>query len=339
MTPTIRPTEGRACAGLENALFVAIIRSVSSIALNRLTIVVPNYGAPAMTIRCVRALLDDGVGAERVVVVDNGSEDDSRARLEAELPDCSIVALPENVGYSRAANAGAAHLEGDAYLVMNNDAFVHQAGSVQLLLEPLADSSVGLVVPRLLNADLSFQPSVRPLQTPRVTALQATGLGRFVPNRWQPRWSHHWDHRSSREIESANGAVVLARKEAWDQLGGYNPARQMYGEDSDLFWRARKLGWRVWFTTKSEFVHLGNATGSRVWADSQRAALIGREEAKLLRDELSSPAAWFSVGAVCLYLTWRRLAFLAAGDPRAAEATKAARSAYLAGLRASTGAR
>jgi GT2 family glycosyltransferase len=323
---------------VEEALPVAIIKSVGSATLDRLTIIVLNYGTPDMTIRCVRALLDDGVGAERVVVVDNGSEDDSATRLDAELPGCSVVALPENVGYSRAANAGAAHLEGDAYLVMNNDAFVHESGSVRSLLEPLADSSVGLVVPRLLNIDLSLQPSVRPLQTPRVAALQATGLGRLVPNRWQPRWSHHWDHRSSREIESANGAVVLVRKKAWDQLGGYNPARRMYAEDSDLFWRARKLGWRIWFTTKSEFVHLGNATGSRVWADSERAALIGREEARLLRDELSAPAAWFSVGAVCLYLTWRRAAFLAAGDRGAAKATKAARSAYFAGLRARIGA-
>jgi N-acetylglucosaminyl-diphospho-decaprenol L-rhamnosyltransferase len=301
--------------------------------LERLTVVVLNYEGAEMTTRCARALIDDGVPQERVVIVDNGSEDDSVARFEAKLPGCLVVALSENLGYARAANAGAARLEGDAYLVMNNDAFVYRPGSVRALVESLADRSVGLVVPRLLNVDLSLQPSVRPLQRAAVSTLQATGLGRFVPNRWQPRWSHHWDHGSSREIESANGAVILVRKEAWDALEGYNPARRMYAEDSDLFWRARRLGWRIWFTAESEFVHLGNATGSQVWADAERAALIGREEARLLREQLSPLGAWFSIAAVCLYLTWRGAAFLMFGDRERAAATKAARSGYLTGLR------
>lgn len=303
--------------------------------LDRLTIVVLNYGTPDMTIRCVRALLDDGVSAERIVIVDNGSGDDSADRFENELPECVTLRQDENVGYGRAANAGAARLPAEAYLVMNNDAFVHTSGSVERLVAALDDPTVGLAVPKLLDEDLTLQPSVRPLQTPAVAALQATGLGRVVPNRWQPRLSHHWDHGSSREISSANGAIILARKEAWYQLGGYNPARRMYGEDSDLFWRARKRGWRVWYVAGSQFVHLGNATGSRHWANPQRAAMIGREEARLLFEQLSRPSAVFSVGAVCLYLTWRRALFLARGDREAAEAMRAERSAYLAGARAS----
>lgn len=305
--------------------------------LESLTVVVLNYEAADMTIRCVRALLEDGVPADRVVIVDNGSRDASAEGFAAELSGCIVVALPENVGYSRAANAGAARLEGDAYLVMNNDAFVHTPGSAQRLVASLAEPSIGLAVPRLLNTDLSIQPSVRPLQTPGVALLQASGLGRLVPNRWQPRWSHHWNHASSGEIESANGAVFLVRKETWDQLGGYNEERRMYAEDSDLCWRTRKLSWRIWYEADAEFVHLGNATGSRVWADPQRAAMIGREEARLLFDELSRPAAAVSVAAVCAYLTWRRAYYLARGDRTAAAAVRAERGAYLAGLRSKLG--
>lgn len=309
-----------------------IIRGVGTIASERLTIVVLNFGQPEMTIRCVRALLEDGVLPERIVIVDNGSLDDSADRFERELPECVTLRLDKNVGYGRAANAGAERLPGDAYLVMNNDAFVHRPKSVERLVDALEDPTLGLVVPKLLDEDLTLQASVRPLQTPAVAALQATGLGRIIPNRWQPRLSHHWDHASSREISSANGAVFLVRRDAWDQLGGYNPARRMYGEDSDLCWRARKLGWRIWYTTESEFVHLGNATGSRVWANPERAAMIGREEVRLLFEQLSRPAAIFSVGAVCVYLTWRRAVFLLRRDRDAANAAKAARSAYAAGL-------
>jgi GT2 family glycosyltransferase len=305
--------------------------------LERLTAVVLNWETPELTVRCVRALCDDGVPAGRIVVVDNGSSDGSPDRFREELPDCVLLALPENVGYARAANAGARELAGDAYLVMNNDAFVHRPGSVRALLDALADPTVGLVVPRLRNEDLTLQPTVRALPTPGVSLLRATGLGRFVPNRWQPSWSHHWDHRASRAVEAADGAVFLVRGETWRQLGGYNEARRMYGEDSDLCWRTRKLGWRIWFCAEAELVHLGNATGSRRWTDPQRATMIGTEEARLLREQLSPLGAQLSIRATSLYLAWRGAVYALAGDRAAAAGLRAERAAYLAGLRGRLG--
>jgi N-acetylglucosaminyl-diphospho-decaprenol L-rhamnosyltransferase len=302
--------------------------------VNRLTVIVLNWETPELTLRCVRALVDDGVPAGRIVVVDNGSSDDSCERFETEIPDCVLHRCDENVGYARAANAGARRLDGDAYLVMNNDAFVHRPGSVRALVDALADPAVGMVVPRLRNEDLTLQPTVRPLPTPGVSVLRALGVGRFVPNRWQPCWSHHWDHREPRAVEAADGAVFLVRGSAWDELGGYNEARRMYGEDSDLCWRARRLGWRIWFCADAEFVHLGNATGSRRWTDPQRARMIGREESKLLFEQLSRPGAAVAIAATSLYHTWRAAVFAIRGDRTAAAATRAARSAYIEGLRA-----
>ena len=302
--------------------------------IDDLTVVVLNWETPDLTIRCARALLDDGVPAGRIVVVDNGSKDGSPERLASELPGCVLVALPENLGYGRAANAGARELPGAAYLITNNDAFVHRPGSVQRLLDALGDPSVGLVAPRLRNEDLTLQPTVRPLPTPGVSVVRALGVGRLVPNRWQPRWSHHWDHAESRAVEAADGAVYLVRGATWEQLGGYNETRRMYGEDSDLCWRARRLGWRIWFCAEAEFVHLGNATGSRRWTDPQRAAMIGREESRLLFEQLSRPGAAVAVAATSLYHTWRAVAFTMQGDRTAAAATRAARAAYIEGLRA-----
>jgi N-acetylglucosaminyl-diphospho-decaprenol L-rhamnosyltransferase len=285
----------------------------------------------------VRALLADGVRAQRIVVVDNGSTDGSPECFRTELPECTVLALPENVGYARAANAGAKRVPGDAYLVTNNDAFVHRPGSVQALVDALADPTVGLVAPRLRNEDLTLQPTVRPLPTPGVSLLRAAGLGRLVPNRWQPCWSHHWDHARSRAVEAADGAVFLVRGETWDELGGYNEDRRMYGEDSDLCWRTRRLGWRIWFAAEAEFVHLGNATGSRRWTNPQRATMIGREESRLIREQLRPLPARLSIGATSLYLTWRGAVFALRGDAQAAAAVRAERRAYVAGLRGRAG--
>ena len=203
-----------------------------------LTVVIPNWETPDYTVRSARALIADGVPADRLVIVDNGSRDESAERFSRELAECRLVTLSENIGYARAANAGAAALEGEAYLIVNNDAFVERAGTIGRMLEVLARDRTGIVVPRLLNPDGSLQPTARPFDTPAVALVRASGLSRLIPNRWQPRWSTHWDHARSQAICAADGAVMLVRGDAWNELGGFSPTSYMYAEDTDICWRA-----------------------------------------------------------------------------------------------------
>jgi N-acetylglucosaminyl-diphospho-decaprenol L-rhamnosyltransferase len=297
-----------------------------------LTVVVPNWETPDYTIRSARAVLGEGVPGDRVVVVDNGSGDDSAERFERELPDCRLVRLEQNVGFARAANAGAAALAGSAYLIVNNDAFVHRAGSVERMLAALTDARVGIVVPRLLNPDETLQPSVKPLDTPGVALVRATGLSRLVPNRWQPRWSTHWDHSSSREIVAADGAVILVRGATWDQLGGFDKRTYMYAEDTGLCWGAVDRGWKVWFQADAEFVHLGNATASRRWSNPERAERWSRSEAHLVRERLSTPAATLSIGFTSAGLAARAALFAVTGQRERSTSMRAQLRGYLSAL-------
>ena len=264
-------------------------------ALETLTAVIPNWETPDYTIKSVVALLEDGVPPARVVVVDNGSGDDSVARFQRELPGCILLPLEQNIGYAKAANAGAQRLQGDAYLIVNNDAFVHRRGSVETMLEAFTHERIGIVVPRLLNPDHTLQPTVKPIDTPAVALVRASGLSRYIPNRWQPHWSTHWDHARSREIRAADGAVMLVRREVWEQLGGFSPRSHMYAEDTGLCWQAAEHGWKIWFEAHAEFVHLGNATASRRWSNPERAEHWSRSEANLVKEQLSPPAAVLSI--------------------------------------------
>lgn len=290
--------------------------------VDSLTAVVVNFRTPDYTIRAARALVEDGLEPERVVVIDNGSEDESPARFASELPGFRLVNIERNVGFARAANRGAAELAGSAYVFVNNDAFVHRPGSVRLLLEALADDRVGIVVPRVLNEDLTLQPNVAPVHSPSVALARASGLSRLVPNRWQPRWSTHWDHLSSREIESASGAVVLARSEAWDDLGGFEESAFMFAEDLDLCWRARKLGWKVWFAHEAEFVHLGGSSTRTQWGTPERAERIGKAEAAMIRRHMSARRAGLTLAFMRAGLAARMLLRAALGNRAAAQALR-----------------
>jgi GT2 family glycosyltransferase len=244
---------------------------------------VVNWDTPDLTLRCVAALLDAGVPAGRVVLVDNGSTDRSFERFEEEVSACVLLRLETNRGYSYAANLGARALEGSAYLFVNNDAFVHAPGSVGSLVGLLQNPRVGVAVPRVLNEDLSLQPSVHSLPTPAVALVRALGVSRFLPNRWQPEWGTRWRHDARREIDAAAGAVLLIRGELWQSLrGGFAEYTEHFAMELDLFLRARKLGWESWFEPAAEFIHIGRGSTRDCWATERRAWMVGKSERQVV---------------------------------------------------------
>ena len=285
-----------------------------------LSVVILNWNTADFTIRSVTSLESDGVPRSRIVVVDNGSTDDSVEQFERELDGVVLVRVEQNMGFARASNLGARTLPGSSYLFVNSDAFLHRPGSVDRLVAALEDPHVGIVAPRVLNMDGTLQPSVVPLSTPGVALIRATGASRLVPNRWQPSWSTHWDHSTSREIQAANGAVLLVRAETFDALDGFDERMHMYAEELDLFWRARRLGWRGWFVHDAEFLHVGAGSTGGDRMDPARAERIGRSEAAMLRRNLSPASARLTLAFMAGGLQARRAWFRARrNDPAAAE--------------------
>jgi N-acetylglucosaminyl-diphospho-decaprenol L-rhamnosyltransferase len=182
----------------------------------------------------------------------------------------------------------------------------------------LAHPSVGIVVPLLLNRDRSLQPNVAPLPSPTVALVQASGLSRFVPDRFQPSFGTYWRHGTEKEIQAATGAVMLVSGALWDELGGFDETTFMYAEDRDLCWRARRAGWKVWFTPAASFVHLGNATGGDRWSAAQRAERVGAAEAAMLRRHLGSGAGLLTLTTIRLGLAVRVVAARLLRRPAAA---------------------
>lgn len=290
----------------------------------RLTAIVLNWRTPDHTLRAARVLLADGLPAERLVVVDNASGDGSVERFRAELPRCTVVASEDNLGFGRGNNAGARALPAErAYLFVNSDAFVHRAGSVAALAGALRDARVGIAVPRLLNEDLTIQPTVVPLSTPLPELVRASGLSRLVPNRFQPSLGTHWDHSGSREIAAAIGPVLLVRARVWHKLGGFDERRFMYAEDLDLFWRAARDGWRSRFVAEAEFVHLGGVSTAQRWPSPERTERAARAEAEMLRGHLGPVRARLTIGLMAAGVGGRAVVHRVRGD-RDATAMQAA---------------
>ena len=249
--------------------------------------VVVNYNAKEQLLSCVASLLGEGV--DMVIVADNGSVDGSLAALAARYPDVKWAPTGSNLGYGAAADLGAA-LSDSTYLLVCNPDVVLGEGSVAVLREFLeARPEVAVVGPRIVDGKGALYPSARRFPD----LLEALGhgfLGQFWPgNPFSRRYRmNDWDHASARQVDWVSGACFLARRSAWEAVGGFDRAYFMYLEDVDLCWRLGKAGWAVAYEPAAQVVHVQGVSADRhpyrmllahhvsMWRFARRATPPGR---------------------------------------------------------------
>ena len=221
---------------------------------SRVAAVVVNYNAGEHLVRCVASLRAAGV--EEVRIADNGSRDESLARLRASDQGATVVETGGNHGYGGGANRGARNASADYLLICNADLRV-APGAVARLARRLDDEpGVAVVGPRLENEDGSLYPSARTFPD-LVDALGHAALGLVAPaNRFTRRYRMlDWDHGRAADVDWVSGACLMVRREVFEALAGFDESYFMYLEDVDLCWRVWRAGWRVRYEPDATVVH------------------------------------------------------------------------------------
>ena len=204
-----------------------------------------------------------------VVVVDNDSHDDSVA-VAQRYDDIEVRRNAANAGYAVAMNDALSRTQAPVLIALNPDT-EPPPGALRALVDRLqAHPRTGLVVPRLLNADGTLQPSVH-----RFPSVTLAAVANLVPARRLrgPLGRRYWiegatDHRSCGPIDWAFGAVHVLRSAAV-AARPYDERWFMYVEDLDLCWRLRRDGWEVELAGDIAVPHIGNAAGSQHWGSGR----------------------------------------------------------------------
>jgi N-acetylglucosaminyl-diphospho-decaprenol L-rhamnosyltransferase len=234
-------------------------------------VVVDHDAGPFLT-DAVRSLLDEG--ASPVVVVDNGARGSAQRALGpllAERGDDDVVVVhPEkNVGFGAGVNRGLAVLSGSTspaewVLVSNPDLRVHP-GALDALRRVLETRPAwAMVGPRIFTDEGDVYPSVRAFPS----FLDAAGhalLALFFPeNRFTKRYNPGTPEGDG-VVEAGwiSGSCFMARRDALEELGGFDESYFMYNEDMDLCWRAHQAGWGVGFTGAGAVTHVQGVSTAR----------------------------------------------------------------------------
>jgi N-acetylglucosaminyl-diphospho-decaprenol L-rhamnosyltransferase len=227
--------------------------------------VVVNYNAGTHLADGVRSLVgDDSAGKVDVVVVDNGSDDDSLERVAALDVGAHIVHATRNLGYARGANLGIATTTAAVVAVLNADVVVAHGTAKAMLAALDADPRVGAVGPRIVDAHGNHYPSAREVPGLATSAGHAL-LSIVAPrNRWSRRYrQEHIDPDRARRADWVSGAALWMRRDALDDIGGWDERFFMFLEDVDLCARLREHGWTVLYEPAGHVMHIEGVSRRR----------------------------------------------------------------------------
>jgi len=228
-----------------------------------LSIVIVNWNTEGLLRDCLKSVFSSlGSIKAEVLVVDNASSDGSCAMVRAEFPAVQLIESAENLGFAGGNNVALRQASGRYVLLLNTDTIVH--GSVLSDAVAWLDThpTVGVMGPRVLNADGSVQPSCSAFPSLGHLAMQTMGLTKLA--KWDAYRMTGWDRTSERHVDVISGAAMFVRAEALHQVGLLDEAFFFYGEETDWCRRFAQAGWGLVFVPIPEITHFGNGSAGKL---------------------------------------------------------------------------
>jgi len=218
----------------------------------RITVVIPNYNGQRFLKDCLLALENQTEAEFDVIVVDNGSKDDS-LKIIKEFPNVQTICLEKNTGFCGAVNVGIKACNTPYVVLLNNDTKVFPD-----FLEHLGNSmdrsgrifSVASKMIMMDNEDLIDDAG------DFYCALGwAYGRGKGKPEK---------NYRKRDKIFASSGGASVYRKEVFEKIGYFDENHFAYLEDIDIGYRAKIYGYTNYFEPKAKVLHYGSGfSGSK----------------------------------------------------------------------------
>jgi GT2 family glycosyltransferase len=216
--------------------------------------------------------------------VDNDSSDGSADMVAERFSWVELVRSEANVGFGPAVNLVAERTHSEWIAPANADIELGSGALAALVGAGGADSRAGALAPRLVLPDGGTQHSVHAFPSLRLALAFNLGLTAIVPGLGDRLCIEgRWDSERPRYVDWAHGAFVLARRRAYEEVGGFDPAQWMYAEDLDLAWRLRRAGWRFRYEPAADVGHELSAATRKAFAEERTARHMAAARAWMVR--------------------------------------------------------
>jgi len=228
-----------------------------------LDIVIVSYRCRDHLRACLASVERHAPAGTNVWVVDNDSRDGTVELVRDQFPSVSLVETGENAGFARATNRGIAAGSAPYVLALNPDTELHE-NTLGTLLELMEEHpEIGIAGPRLERPDGTFDHASRRSFPTLLGALgHFSGIGRRLER--GPLAQYRAPEVEHGPVDAVNGAFMLTRRAALEQVGLFDEGYWMYMEDLDLCFRFKQAGWVTWYEPGASAIHVkGGSAGRR----------------------------------------------------------------------------
>jgi hypothetical protein len=241
----------------------------------KLSVILVSYNSKAVLNPCLKYLktrLQENFSKDEfeIIIVDNHSQDGTAGWLKRQKGFKTIF-LKENIGFGRGNNVGLQIAKGQYILLLNTDVYLKEKVNFQELFSFLKNNqnAAGLTI-KLLLANGKIDPaSHRGFPTPYNALTYFSGLERLtapIPGLNYCFGGYHLTYRrldTVHEIDSPTAAFFLIKKKVLDYVHGFDPDYFFYGEDLDLSYRIKKLGYSLWYYPYYSAFHMKYQSGKK----------------------------------------------------------------------------
>jgi GT2 family glycosyltransferase len=227
----------------------------------RVAVIVVNFNSGQLLTECVRSVLASTVPV-KVIVSDNGSEDESLGLLKTTFGSDAPLHIVENctnLGFARASNRALGQTSEEFLLFLNPDCVVRTDTLAKMIAVMGMHPEAGMAGCLVRNPDGTEQAGCRrTIPTPWRGFVRTVGLSRLFPQ--APRFqsfilSNRPLPKEPIEVEAISGAFMWVRRTAMEQVGPLDPGYFLHCEDLDWCMRFREAGWRILFVPHAEVTH------------------------------------------------------------------------------------
>jgi hypothetical protein len=234
----------------------------------KLSIVIVNYNVKNLLKKCLESIFKYQKDIEfEVIVIDNSSKDHSQEMLQRDFPQIKLIENKRNLGFSRACNQGIKESQARYILLLNPDTELTPGGFKKMMDFMDSKPGIGICGPKMVNEEGKLQFSCRSLPS-YLTAISSSQsiLNRIFPYNFLSKkyLLKNQDHSQISEVDWVSGSCLLAKREMLEKEGLLDERFYMYVEDVDLCFRAKKLGFSVFYFPQVVVVHhIGKSTQKR----------------------------------------------------------------------------
>jgi len=228
-----------------------------------LSVIIVNWNTREMLKECLNSIRENTNSKKvKTIVVDNASSDGSREITEKLFPEVHLINSGGNIGFGRAANIAIPYADTPLVLFLNPDTVVLE-NTIQKMADFLKGnpqvgglgckmkSPTGIVHRDRDAHELGLQWFPSPFKE----LINMVLLSDITTQRFKKYLPYH-DPNISGYVSKLYGGCLMVRKEVLEQVGHFDERFFMYCEDGDLSYRIIKGGWKLYYLSDAEILHV-----------------------------------------------------------------------------------